>query len=89
MIKKLYNALFADDDTLFFDEDSNNVTFFSDERGIFSIDLNNINFDVANFSVDDRKTIIFRLFAWHNRLKQCKAFKKVRRLNDRNKSIFS
>ena len=59
MIKKLYNALFADDDTLFFDEDSNNVTFFSDERGIFSIDLNNINFDVANFSVDDPKTIIY------------------------------
>ena len=27
MIKKLYNALFADDDILFFDEGSGNVTF--------------------------------------------------------------
>ena len=27
----LYNALFADDDILFFDKDSGNVTFSSDE----------------------------------------------------------
>ena len=27
MIKNLYNALFADDDILFFDEGSGNVTF--------------------------------------------------------------
>ena len=44
MIKKLHDALFADNDILFFDEDSSNVTLSSDEMGIISVDLNNINF---------------------------------------------
>ena len=43
IIKKLCNALFADDDILFFEEDSGNSTFSSDEMGIISVDLNNIN----------------------------------------------
>ena len=47
MIKKLQNALFADD-TLFFDKDSGNVTFSSDEMVILSIDLN-INLNDINF----------------------------------------
>ena len=42
-IKKLYSALFTDDDILFFDEDSGCVTFSSEEMGILSVDLNNIN----------------------------------------------
>ena len=45
--------------------------------GILSIDLNNINLDDVNFDRDDLETIIHvRLMAWHNRLKQRKAFKK-------------
>ena len=44
MIKKLHDALFADNDILFFGEDSSNVTLSSDEMGIISVDLNNINF---------------------------------------------
>ena len=48
MIKKLYNALFADDDILFFDEDSGNDTFSSDEIGILSAIVDNINTDGAN-----------------------------------------
>ena len=64
MIKKLYNALFADIDILFFDEDSGNVTFSSEEMGIFSLDLNNIDFDDSNFYEDDpRTTIHVRLLA--------------------------
>ena len=44
---------------------------------ILSIDLNNINLDDVNFDRDDLETIIHvRLMAWHNRLKQHKAFKK-------------
>ena len=55
----------------FFDEDSGNVTFSSDELGVLSIDLNNNNLDDINFDEDDSETIIHvRIMAWHNRLKQ-------------------
>ena len=55
----------------FFDEDSGNVTFSSDELGVLTIDLNNINLDDINFDEDDSETIIHvRIMAWHNRLKQ-------------------
>ena len=36
MIKKLYSALFADDDITFFDRDSGNVIFLSDEMVILT-----------------------------------------------------
>ena len=49
MIEKFHNALFIDDDILFFDEDSENVTFSSTEAGMLHVDLNNINLDNANF----------------------------------------
>ena len=60
-----------------FNEDSGNVTFSSDEIGIFRIDLNNINLDDVNCDEDDPDTIIHvRLMARHNKLKQRKSFKK-------------
>ena len=63
MIKKLYTALYADDDSLFFDEDSVNVIFCCNEMGILSVNLNNINPD-NNFAEDDPDTIILiRLLA--------------------------
>ena len=49
MIKKRYNALFSDDDLLFFDRDSGNVTFSSHKMSILSVDLNIINLDEDNF----------------------------------------
>ena len=42
----------------FFDEDSSNVIFPSDEMGILRIDLNNINFDDNNFYQDDPEFIV-------------------------------
>ena len=42
MIKNLHNVLFTDDDVIFFDEDSSNVTFSSDEMGVLNVDPNNI-----------------------------------------------
>ena len=42
MIKTPYNAFFTDGYILFLDEDSDSVTFSSDEKGILSVDLNNI-----------------------------------------------
>ena len=50
--------MFADDDIHFLDEDSGNATFSSDEMGILSEDLNNINLDDANLYEDDPKNII-------------------------------
>ena len=57
-------------------EDSNNVTFFDDEIGILSVDLDKINLDDVNFDEDYPKTSIHvRLLAWHNGLNN-KAFQK-------------
>ena len=76
MIKNLDDAIFSDD-ILFFDEDSGNVTISSDEMGITSVDLNTANLDDVNFDEYDPQNMIhFRLMAWPNRLKQCKAGKK-------------
>ena len=60
-----------------FNKNSGNVTFSSDGMGIFSVDLNNINLDDANFHENDLKTIIHvRPLAWHNKFEKRKAFKK-------------
>ena len=43
--------------------------------GILSVDLNNINFDDVDFDEDHPESNIHdRLFAWHNRFEQRKAF---------------
>ena len=62
MIKKLYTALYADDDLFFFDEDSVDVTFCCNEICILSVNRNNINLDI-NFDEDNSDTItLIRLF---------------------------
>ena len=52
MIKELYSALHADENILYFNEDSGNVVFSSNEVSILNIHLNNINLD-NNFDEDD------------------------------------
>ena len=61
MIKKLYTAVYADEDILYFNEDCGNVVFSCNEMGILNIDLNNINLD-NKFDEDDSDTVI-RLLA--------------------------
>ena len=58
MTKKLLTALYADDNILYFNEDSDDVIFSCNEMGILSIDLNDINLDDTYYSEDDRETII-------------------------------
>ena len=58
MIKKLFTALYADGNILYFDEDSGNVTFCFNEMGTLSVNLNNINRDDTNNEEDDPNTII-------------------------------
>ena len=65
-IKKLFTALHADENILYFDEDSSNVVFICYEIVTLNIDLNYINFDDTNYDENDLDTIILiRLLAWH------------------------
>ena len=73
MIKKLLIVLYADENILYFDEDSGNAVFSCNEMGILNIDLNNINLD-NNFDEDDPDTIILiRPLAWHIKSEKRKA----------------
>ena len=45
MIKNIFTALYADENILYFNEDSGNVTFNYVEMDILNIDLDNINLD--------------------------------------------
>ena len=58
MIKKLYTALYADENIIYFKENFGNVVFSCNEMGILCTDLSNINLD-NNFDVDNPKTFIF------------------------------
>ena len=76
MIKKLFTALYADENILHFDEDFGYVAFSRNEMGILNIDLNKINLD-NSFDEDDPGTIIHvRLLAWHIKFEKRKAREK-------------
>ena len=76
MIKNLFTALYADENILYFDEDSGNIVFNSNGMCVLNIDLNNINLD-NNFDEDDPDTIILiRLLAWHIKFENPKALKR-------------
>ena len=73
MIDKIYNVLYADENIVYFNENSGDATFSCNEMGILSVDLNNINLD-NNFDEDDPDTIIFiRLLAWNIKSEKRKA----------------
>ena len=60
MLEKFHDALNANDDTLFFDEDFSKVTFFANQVGILGVDLDKINlYDNNNFDEDYPETIIY------------------------------
>ena len=77
MIKKLLTALYADDNILYFSEDSGNVIFSCNEMDNVSVDLNNINLDDTYYDQDDLETIIHvRVLVSHSKSEKCKAPKK-------------
>ena len=77
MIKNLLTALYADDNILYFNEDSGDVIFSCNEMGILSVDVNNTNLDDTNYYEDGPESIIYaRLLAWHIKFEKRKAFKK-------------
>ena len=57
MTEKLFTALYADENILYFNEDPGNAVFNCNEMGILNIDLNDINLD-NNFDEDDPDTLI-------------------------------
>ena len=75
MIKKLFTALYADDNILYFNEDSGDAVVNYNEMGIVNIELNEINLDI-NFDEEDPNTILIRLLAWHTKSEKCKELKK-------------
>ena len=56
MMKKLLTALYADDNILYFNEDSGDVILFCNEMGIVCVNLNNVNLGDTNYGEDDRET---------------------------------
>ena len=79
IIKKLYAALYTNENILYFNEDSGSVIFSCNKMCILNIDLTNINLD-NNFNKDDPDTItLVRLLAWHIKFEKRKTLKK----NDR------
>ena len=77
MIRKFFTSLYADENILYFNEDSGNVITFCNEVGILNINLNNINLD-NNFDKDDPNSIILiRGLAWHMKFTTRKALKKI------------
>ena len=76
MIQELYTALHADENILYFNEDSGNVIFSCNKMSILNIDLDNINLD-NNFDEDDPDIVILiRLLAWHIKFEKCNGIKK-------------
>ena len=76
MVKKLFTALYADENILHFNEDPGNVLFSCNEMGILNIDLNNVSLD-NNFDKNDSDTVInVRLLAWNIKFEKYKALKK-------------
>ena len=57
-LKKLDNALQANDDILFYNEDFNKVIFIASQRHILAAGLNKIELDNDNFYEDNPDTII-------------------------------
>ena len=75
MIKNLFTALYADENILYFNEDTINAVF--NGIGILSIDLNNINLDDTNYVKDDPDTTIgIRLLAWNIKFEKRKELEK-------------
>ena len=67
--------MYADENILYFNEDSGSIIFPCNEIGILNIDLNNINLN-NNFDEDDPDTnIVARLLDWQIKFEKLKGFK--------------
>ena len=75
MIEKFDSGVLSNNDIVIDEIDSDFVTFFSNDIGLNSITLDNLDDDVSDDC--DPETISFdRVMDWHNRVIQCQASKK-------------
>ena len=58
MIKNIFTVLYADENIIYFNEDSGNVVFSCNEISFPNIALNDINLDDTNYEEDDPDIII-------------------------------
>ena len=66
VVNDLDNAEIINDNIVFVD-DSDNVTFFSDDMSFAYVDLNNLSLENNHFDDDDPETIIeIRIVTWCN-----------------------
>ena len=75
-IKKLFTALYANENILYFNEDSGNVVFNYNEMGILNIDLNNTNLDNNSHEDDFDTIILIRVLVWHIKFEKRKKLNK-------------
>ena len=76
MIKKIFTALYADKNIVYFDEGSGHAVFNCKRMAILNIDFNNVSLD-DKFDEDDPNTIILmRLLTWHIIFRKWKEVKK-------------
>ena len=77
IFKILFTLLYADENILYFNGDSDNVVFICNETGIFNIHLNNIILDNTNYDEEDPYNIVhITRLTWHSKFEKCKALKK-------------
>ena len=82
IIRKRFTALYADENILYFNEDSRNVVFNCNGMSILNTNLNNINLEDTNYDQDDPDTIIpIRFLVWHIKFEKRKELKKMISVN--------
>ena len=80
-LEKLDNALRANDDILFYDEDFEKVIIIACQRHILAADIDQINLDNDNNFEENNPDTIFhvRLLTWCSKFKKHKTLKKNKR----------
>ena len=86
MLDKRDNVIFSNNDIVFVSEDSDHVTIISDDMGLNTMYLHNINFDddTARYVKTGKQIII----ACKHNIQQDGAFDASRKMEKRNKIIF-
>ena len=68
--------MYADENILYYNEDSDNIALSCNEMGILNMDLNNINIDINFDEAHTETMILIRLLVWHIKFEKWKALKK-------------
>ena len=67
---KIFPAFYADENIIYFNEDSGDSVFDYNEVDIVNIDLNNISLDDSFDEEDPNNIIPIRVLAWHTKFEK-------------------